>query len=92
MGVYNVQGMKKYSVGFVRERLAEALDYADQGVPVVIERRGVRYRLSVEPPKRSKRPARKPYLEILDPAIAAGEWSWAWSPGALDLNTRRTRT
>jgi hypothetical protein len=71
--------MKKYGVGVVRERLAEALDYADQGVPVVIERRGVRYRLSVERPARAKRRSRKPYLEILDPTIATGEWSWDWS-------------
>ncbi len=40
--------MKKYTVAMVRERLAEAPDAAEQGVPVVNERRGVRYTLAVE--------------------------------------------
>lgn len=83
--------MKKYGVGFVRERLAEALDYADKGVPVFIERRGVRYRLSVEPTAKSARKPRKPYIEVLDPAIEKGEWTWDWSPGTLAVKTRRSR-
>jgi hypothetical protein len=89
--VYNVR-MKKYGVGLVRERLAEALDYADNGVPLFIERRGVRYRLSVEPSKRPARRDRKPYIEVLDSAIERGEWSWDWAPGTLKLGTRRARS
>ncbi|HWK11541.1 MAG TPA: hypothetical protein VNR64_15870 [Vicinamibacterales bacterium] len=81
--------MKKYGVGVVRERLAEALDYADRGVPVIIERRGVRYWLSVERPKKASVKTRKPYLEIVDPAIERGEWTWEWSPGELELGPRR---
>ena len=38
--------MKRYSVALVRERLAEALNEVDRGIPVVIERRGVRYRVT----------------------------------------------
>ena len=67
--------MKRYSVAQVRERLADALDQADAGIPVIIERRGVRYRVSVE----TTRPARKKTmsrLEILDPAVEAGDWTW----------------
>lgn len=86
--MYNVR-MKKYGVGFVRERLAEALDYADKGVPVFIERRGVRYRLSVEPSRKAAPRPRKPYIEVLDPAIERGEWTWEWSPGTLDLRPGR---
>lgn len=83
--------MKRYGVGMVRERLAEALDYADRGVTVVIERRGVRYRLSVDRPQKRRRARRKPYLEILDPTVERGEWTWDWSPGTLTFRTRRPR-
>ena len=83
--------MKKYGVGFVRERLAEALDYADRGIPVFIERRGVRYRLSVEQPQKAAPRARRSYIQVLDRAITRGEWAWDWSPGGLDLKTRRPR-
>ena len=89
--VYIVHAMKKYGVGFVRERLAEALDHADRGVPVFIERRGVRYRLSVEQPRKAAPKARSSYIEVLDPAIARGEWAWDWSPGGLDLKSPRRR-
>lgn len=89
--MYNVQVMKKYGVGFVRERLAEALDYADQGIPVIIERRGVQYRLSVDRPTPPLARTRKPYIEVLDPAIAQGEWAWEWAPGRLALKRPRRR-
>lgn len=72
--VYNVR-MKRYTVALVRERLAEALDEADRGVPVVIERRGVRYTLAVERPK-GKRKARTRILTVLDEAVGNGQWTW----------------
>lgn len=83
--------MKKYGVGVARERLAEALDYAEQGVPVVIERRGVRYRLTVERRAKTTRARTKPYLEILDPAVERGEWTWDWTPGRLAFKAQRRR-
>ena len=72
----------------VRERLSQALDEAQQGQPVFIERRGVRYRLSVEWPAKPAR-ARKPNIEVLDPAIESGQWTWDWRPGALRLRAKR---
>ena len=79
--------MRKYSVSMVRERLSEALDEAERGVPVVIERKGVRYRLTVEPTAApAKKARRKPLIEVLDPAILDG-WTWEWSPGTLTLKT-----
>jgi antitoxin (DNA-binding transcriptional repressor) of toxin-antitoxin stability system len=81
--------MKKYSVSMVRERLSEALDAADQGKPVLIERRGVTYELTVR-----KAPARKkkgtPQIDILDPAIATGNWTWDWKKGDLQFRTGRS--
>lgn len=73
----------------VRERLAEALDGADRGEPVLIERRGVTYELIVrKAPGRRKRTT--PQIEILDRAIAAGNWTWEWKKGDLRLRTRRS--
>ena len=81
--------MKKYSVSMVRERLAEALDDADRGEPVFIERRGVTYELTVrKDPGRRKKTV--PQIEILDPTIVAGDWSWEWKKGDLRLRTRRS--
>jgi antitoxin (DNA-binding transcriptional repressor) of toxin-antitoxin stability system len=74
--------MKTYKVGMVRERLSQALDEAEGGEPVFIERNGVIYRLSVEKPRKTARP-RRPYIEVMDPAVDAGQWTWDWSPGAL---------
>lgn len=80
--------MKRYTVSVVRERLAEALDEADSGVPVIIERKGVRYRLAVEKPPSSRRP-RRSHVEILDPAVASGQWSWDWTPKGLAFRGKR---
>jgi len=68
--------VKRYTVAQVRERLAAALDEVERGVPVVIERRGVRYVLAVE--ARKSRPARRQsVIETIDPAVADGQWTWA---------------
>ena len=80
--------MGKYSVSMVRERLAEALDDADRGKPVLIERRGVTYELTVrKTPIRKKKATRQ--FDILDRAIVEGHWTWDWEKGDLRLRTRR---
>jgi antitoxin (DNA-binding transcriptional repressor) of toxin-antitoxin stability system len=87
--MYNVH-MKRYSVALVRERLSEALDQAEQGKPVFIERRGVTYELVVRKlPARRKKSA--PAIEILDPSlVATGEWTWEWKRGGLKFRARRS--
>jgi len=40
--------MKRYTVALVRERLAEALDEAERGEPLFIERKGIRVKLSLD--------------------------------------------
>jgi antitoxin (DNA-binding transcriptional repressor) of toxin-antitoxin stability system len=78
-------------VARVRERLSHALDEAESGVEIVIERRGRRFRLAVvdetAPPK--KRP--KSRIEVLDPAVAEGQWSWSWTPRSLSFKPRKKR-
>ncbi len=80
--------MKRYSVSLVRERLADALDEAERGLPVVIERRGVLYRLSVDVPqkRRRRRPSR---IESVDSAVERGQWSWSWTASGVRLRARR---
>ena len=71
---------KRYTVAAVRERLAEALDQAEQGIPVIIERRGIRYRLTVEPDASRARSTPEPRITIVDPAVRRGDWTWDWTP------------
>jgi hypothetical protein len=88
--MYNVRAMKRYTVSVVRERLADALDEAQRGIPVIIERKGVRYRLTVE--KTTARPKRRrPYIEVLDPSVANADWTWDWKPGGLAFKGRRRK-
>jgi antitoxin (DNA-binding transcriptional repressor) of toxin-antitoxin stability system len=83
---------KLYTVSQVRERLSDALDEADRGLPVIIERRGARYQLSLAPGKpRPSRAKRKPRIEIVDPSVEDGNWSWAWTPDGLEFRSRPTK-
>ena len=81
--------MKRYSVSHVRERLSEALDEAEKGIPVIIERKGVRYRLALEKTPAPRRTRRRP-IEVLDPAVESGQWTWDWTTDGLEFrDTRR---
>jgi hypothetical protein len=82
--------MKHYSVALVRERIAEALNEVDRGVPVIIERRGVRYRLTREP-RAPARGRRKPVIGHVDAEVLGGEWSWDWAPEGLGLRSKTGR-
>jgi antitoxin (DNA-binding transcriptional repressor) of toxin-antitoxin stability system len=82
--------MKRYTVSLARERLSEALDEAEKGVPVIIERKGVRYRLAVDKPAPARR-ARQPHIEILDPAVAEGQWTWDATSAGLKFRGKRRK-
>ena len=84
--------MKRYTVSQVRERFAEALDQADRGVPVIIERKGVRYSLKLEQPPASPTRRRKSIVTYVDPAIEAGQWSWETGPRGLEFRDRGQKT
>jgi antitoxin (DNA-binding transcriptional repressor) of toxin-antitoxin stability system len=81
--------MKRYTVALVRERLAEALDHAEQGEPVFIERKGVRYRLSLDTdrPRRARRSSR---IQVLDRAVAEGRWTWDWTATGVRFRARKS--
>lgn len=81
--------MKRYSVAGARAKLAQVLDLAEQGEAVVIERRGVRFAVHPLKSKPERGVTRRSRIEILDPAVEAGQWSWAWSDGGIELEDRR---
>ena len=88
--VYNVPAMKHMKVAEARARFGEMLDDAENGGDVVIERRGVRFRVTAEQP----RPARRvpPALfEAVDPSVLEGQWRWQEAPSGLTYSARRKR-
>jgi antitoxin (DNA-binding transcriptional repressor) of toxin-antitoxin stability system len=85
--MYNVHVMKRYTAAQARARLSQALDDAEAGSPVVIERRGVRFRI-VREPSPAARPRRAPLVEILDPAVERGQWTWAPASRGLRFRSR----
>ena len=82
---------KRYTVAQVRERLSDALDQAAHGETVIIDRRGVRYLLTLAPVAKTRRAKGVSRIQILDPSIDAGEWSWSWTGRALTFRARRQR-
>lgn len=82
---------KRYTVAHVRERLSEALDEAEKGVPVFIERRGVQYQLSLADSGRKRSKRRTSKIEVLDRAVADGQWTWTSSASGARFRPRRKR-
>jgi antitoxin (DNA-binding transcriptional repressor) of toxin-antitoxin stability system len=83
--------VKRYNVAQARQRFAELLDSAEQGHPVVIERRGVRFVVEARRRDRQRSGRRKSIIERMDPAVAAGDWTWSWNADGLRFK-RRLRT
>jgi prevent-host-death family protein len=81
--------MFKYlKVAEARARFGEILDEAENGTPVVIERRGVRFRLVAEPAAPSKRSG-KPLFEFVDAGVMSGQWTWKAGTKGLAFAARR---
>jgi antitoxin (DNA-binding transcriptional repressor) of toxin-antitoxin stability system len=81
--------MKRYTAAKARAQLSSLLDAAENGEVVAIERRGVRFTLRSEKPARRRKS--KPRLEIVDPALLDGEWTWASGARGLRLRLKRAR-
>ena len=84
--------MKGYKVAEARAQLGEVLDDAEKGIPVVIERRGVRFRILAEPVVSPKAPkASKAVFDFVDPAVADGQWTWKTGKRGLAFAARKRR-
>jgi antitoxin (DNA-binding transcriptional repressor) of toxin-antitoxin stability system len=79
--------MRRYSTSEARRRIADVLDGAEHGEVVVIERKGVRFRVTVDRvgPARIPAAAKRPLLEIRDPAVDRGDWTWRPAPDGRGL-------
>ncbi|HEY2899412.1 MAG TPA: hypothetical protein VGL59_02465 [Polyangia bacterium] len=80
---------KRYSVAHARRRMAEMLDSAERGEAVIIERKGVRFQLVATKNKAPR--ARAPVVEIVDPAVDRGDWTWAEGASGLTFVGRKRR-
>jgi len=76
--------MKRFTAAEARQQFSLLLDTAERGEAVIIERRGVRFRIRTERQPASRATARRtPVIEFVDPSVADGQWSWDWRPEGL---------
>jgi len=88
--VYNVQIVTHLKVAEARARFGELLDEAENGTTVVIERRGVRFRLVAETGGPSATP-QKPLFDFVDAGVMSGQWTWKAGATGLAFAARRKR-
>ena len=61
-----------------RQELFRLLDAVEQGEAVVVERKGVRFRLSLLEPAPGKRAAGSASpIEVRDADVLSGDWTWS---------------
>lgn len=83
--------MGNMKVAEARARFGEILDAAEKGLPVVIERRGVRFRLIAEVTGRARTPAAAMF-DFVDPGVISGQWTWrADAERGMQFAPRRKR-
>ena len=83
--------MKHLKVAEARARFGEILDEAERGVPVFIERRGVRFKVSAEIAAPAEKATPPDLLGYVDPAVRSGNWTWKLGPRGLAFVARRPR-
>jgi hypothetical protein len=79
--------MKRYSVSRARERLADVLNEVDRTGTVIIERGDVQYEIRAKRQLRRRLPKRS-VIEVIDPAVAEGQWTWQLTTGGLRFKSR----
>jgi len=79
--------MARYSASEARRQFFELLDAAERGEEVILDRKGIRFRLVVEP-NQVVEPPTSPLI-IDDPDVLSGEWTWV-SDGRGQLQFQST--
>jgi len=83
--------MKRYTVAQARSHFAHLLDAAEACEPVLIERRGTRFRLETDRASRRRAAPPASVIESVDPAVMSGQWTWEWAKEGLRFAARRKR-
>ena len=81
--------MKHLKVAEARARFGDVLDEAERGVPVYIERRGVRFKVVAEAAEVPPKSAGADVFTFVDEAVMSGNWTW--TPGRQGLKFSRRR-
>lgn len=74
-----------------RQEFFRLLDAVEQGEAVVVERKGVRFRLSLLEPAAEKHASGSVSpVEVSDPDVLSGDWTWSGDQdGQLQFRPRR---
>jgi hypothetical protein len=79
--------MTRVTASEARQEFFRLLDAVEQGEPVIVERKGVRFRLSVV--RREPTSHASPVL-VSDPEVLSGNWTWVGDrEGQLQFRPRR---
>ncbi len=81
--------MPRFTATEARKQLFRLLDSAEKGEEVILERRGTRFRIMLDPgPKSGDHPIAP--LNVTDKDVLSGEWTWtAGAEGELQFRARR---
>jgi hypothetical protein len=82
--------MKAYRVAEARAQFGTLLDEAEGGEAVVIERKGVRFRVAVEVSRPVDPPVRSA-IAYVDPDVLSGSWTWTSGADGLRFRPRRRK-
>lgn len=80
--------MKRYTASELRQNLSRALDEVERGDPVVVDRRGQRFRIVADrPPARLAKA--QPIFQVTDLNLLERGWTWSWNARGLSLQVRK---
>jgi antitoxin (DNA-binding transcriptional repressor) of toxin-antitoxin stability system len=79
--------MSRFTASQARQNFAHVLNQAANGQSVTIDRGKLRFRLILDEARRAPRTVR-PVIEILDPAVADGDWTWRHGRAGVSFKQR----
>lgn len=77
-----------YTASGARKELFRILDSVENGEDIIVMRRGVRFRISLDPAHELEPGLQEP-LEVEDQDVLSGEWTWtAREDGQLEFQPK----